>query len=346
MNRLRQAAVVLLLLGQASALRAETLRVVTINVWSGLDYKGSLKMGWYEDARRRALRTRVLIEQLKELDPDVIAVNEANMLPRYARALAREMGYDCTYHVGVGGLRAGAAGLPVNLREGDVILARKSRELAASGRKQLSGGPVGNVFTFHFADATQVVAGRILAGGRLLYVFNTHWHASPPPTAEYLRLLAERRDTGRIDGQTYERLRAEAEEGRQWRLGEARRTVEFIRKVAGEQAVILMGDFNAGSDSQEIAVLKAAGFQDAWAAVRQEPGYTWDGTVNGNIRLQKEAYPEDFWLEPKRNRIDYIFFRGNGLKVLRAEVVLNRPGQGVYPSDHFGVLAEIEVPEP
>jgi endonuclease/exonuclease/phosphatase family metal-dependent hydrolase len=122
--------------------------------------------------------------------------------------------------------------------------------------------------------------------------------------------------------------------------------VEFIRKVAGEQAVILMGDFNAGSDSEEIAVLRAAGFQDAWAAVRQEPGYTWDGTVNGNIRLQKEAYPEDFWLEPKRNRIDYIFFRGNGLKVLRAEVVLNRPGQGVYPSDHFGVLAEIEVPEP
>lgn len=346
MNRLRQAAVVLFLIGQASALRAETLRVVTINVWSGLDYKGSLKMGWYEDARRRELRTRVLVEQLRKLDPDVIAVNEANPLPRYARALARELGCDYTYHVGVGGLRAGPVGLPVNLREGDAILARKSRGLAGAGRKQLSGGPVGNVFTFHFADATQAIAGRIAAGGRRIFVVNTHWHASPPPTAEYLQLLAERLGSGRIDDQTYERLRAEAEEGRQWRLGEARRTVEFIRKAVGEHPVILMGDFNAESDSEEIAVLRAAGFEDAWAAARREPGYTWDGTVNGNIQLQKDAYPEDFWLEPKRNRIDFIFIRGNGLKVRRAEVVLNRPGQGVYPSDHFGVLAEIEVSEP
>ena len=140
---------------------AETLRVITINVWAGLDYKGSLKMGEFQDRETRHRRTRILVEQLTELNPDVIAVNEANKLPRYARLLAGELDYDQIHHVGLGGVRAGPLGLPLNLREGDVILARKSLQLERGGRRQLSGGPVGNFFTFHFADATQVIAIRI-----------------------------------------------------------------------------------------------------------------------------------------------------------------------------------------
>ena len=115
-----------LLVPAMTVVSAENLRVVTINVWAGLDYKGSLKMGEYQDEDTRALRTRNLVEQLKELDPEIIAVNEANKLPRYARSLSRELGYDRIYHVGLGGLRIGPIGLPVNLREGDVILAKKS----------------------------------------------------------------------------------------------------------------------------------------------------------------------------------------------------------------------------
>jgi len=130
-------------------------------------------------------------------------------------------------------------------------------------------------------------------------------------------------------------------------LGDWRRTHltdEVSPKLAGKE-VILMGDFNARSDAEEIAVLKKAGFRDAFAEVGDPPGYTWDGTVNGNIQLQKRVFPEDFWLEPKQQRIDYIFFRGSGLQVKAGEVVLNRPIQGLYPSDHFGVLADFEVRE-
>jgi endonuclease/exonuclease/phosphatase family metal-dependent hydrolase len=333
------------LIQAAGVADAQNLRVVTINVWSGLDYKGSLKMGDYQAPETRDRRTRILLEQLRELDPDVIAVNEANKLPRYARLLARELGYDQVYHVGLGGLRAGPLGLPVNLREGDVILAGEELQLKSDGRKQLSGGPVGNFFTFHFADATQVIGGRIIVGGRELYLFNTHWHASPFPTEDYFRRLVERRDSGLIDARRYEELVAEAVEGQKWRLGEARETVQFIDRVAGGAPVILTGDFNARSDAGEIAVLRAAGFRDAFAEAGDPPGYTWDGTVNGNIQLQKRAFPEDFWLEPKRQRIDYIFFRGPGLQVKASEVVLNRPVRGLYPSDHFGVMADFEVRE-
>jgi hypothetical protein len=44
--------------------------------------------------------------------------------------------------------------MSVNLGEGDVILAKESMNLRSRIRKQLSGGPVGNFLTFHFADAT------------------------------------------------------------------------------------------------------------------------------------------------------------------------------------------------
>lgn len=322
---------------------AERVRVITINVWAGLDYKGSLKMGEYEDAQTRNLRTRILVQQLSELDPDLVAINEANKLPGYARDLSRELGYDYVYHVGLGGLRAGPIGLPVNLREGDVILAKKSRALRHVGRKQLSGGPVGNIFTFHFADATQVIAGRIRVGARDVYVFNTHWHASPFPTLEYLESLKERRDSGLIDEDKYEELVSEAVGGKEWRLAEARKTVAFVDKVAGQNPVILMGDFNALSSSEEFGILREAGFIDAFAKLSDSPGYTWDGTENSNIRLQKGVYPEDFWLEPTRKRIDFIFIRGNDLRVVRCQVVFDRPVEGVYASDHFGVMADIEV---
>jgi len=60
---------------------------------------------------------------LKELSPDIIAVNEANKLPGYARSLSKELDYDQIHHIGLGGLRIGPIGLPVYLREGDVLLA-------------------------------------------------------------------------------------------------------------------------------------------------------------------------------------------------------------------------------
>jgi endonuclease/exonuclease/phosphatase family metal-dependent hydrolase len=347
MKSLRYLVVVFAVLGLAGVpAAAQNLRVVTINVWAGLDYKGYLKMGEYQEPEVRALRTQILVEQLRGIDADVIAVNEANKLPRYARRLAGDLSCDQVYHVGLGGLRAGPIGLPLNLREGDVILARGSLQLKGVGRRQLSGGPVGSFFTCHFADATQVIGGRITVAGQELYVFNTHWHASPFPTVDYFEKLADRLDAGLVDEERYQELVAEAVEGQEWRLQEGQKTVAFIEQIAGDNPVILMGDFNSRSDSEEIAVLRAAGFRDAYAETGNPPGYTWDGVENTNIKLQKQAYPEDFWLEPRQERIDYIFFRGPGLEVRRCEVVLNRPIRDLYPSDHFGVMADFQIQAP
>ena len=62
------------------------------------------------------------------------------------------------------------------------------------------------------------------------------------------------------------------------------------------------------------------------------------------IRSEITILP-DFWMEPKQQRIDYIFFRGPGLKVEASKVVLNRSVQGLFPSDHFGVMADFRIRE-
>jgi endonuclease/exonuclease/phosphatase family metal-dependent hydrolase len=327
----------------ALSVTAETLTVVTINVWSGLDYKGAFKIGEYEEKETRARRADILIRQLTALRPDIVALNEANMLPCYVNSLARALNCNQVHHVGLAGVKIGTIGLPVNLREGDAILADKGLQMKNAGRLLLHGGPVGNCYSFHFDDATQIIAGRIFVGETEVYVFNTHWHASPFPTEEYLARLGSRYYFDIIDYEHYMESAAEAAEGREWRVSDAEKTVAYVDKIAGDAPVLLLGDLNATPDSNEIAVLIASGFKDAYAEVGEAPGYTWDGSVNTNIQLQKDTYPDDFWLEPQRKRIDYIFYRGLELEVISCEVVLDKPEEGRFASDHFGVMALFEV---
>jgi endonuclease/exonuclease/phosphatase family metal-dependent hydrolase len=116
---------------------------------------------------------------------------------------------------------------------------------------------------------------------------------------------------------------------------------------------ILVGDFNAEPDWDEIRFLtgghaidgKTVYFHDAWriagdageaTVVREPSGCTWSNR-NHFARLA---------LEPDR-RIDYIFTHyptAQGLGLLeRCRVVCDDEQGGVWPSDHFGVVAELRT---
>ena len=105
---------------------------------------------------------------------------------------------------------------------------------------------------------------------------------------------------------------------------------------------IIGGDFNAASDSDEIRTLTGAApvvhdlvLVDAWRHVHAAaPGFTWDN-ANPYVAAQ---------LEPTR-RIDYVFAgwfkdRGAGNPV-SAELFGTGSVDGVHPSDHYGVVAEL-----
>ncbi|MGR3291177.1 MAG: endonuclease/exonuclease/phosphatase family protein [Paracoccaceae bacterium] len=105
---------------------------------------------------------------------------------------------------------------------------------------------------------------------------------------------------------------------------------------------VIGGDFNADPQSDEIRMMTGQTaspvdnlvFHDAWSfAGDASDGYTWN---NDNPHATGT-------LEANR-RIDYIFAgwpRPNGLgHIVKSRVVANSPVNGVWPSDHYAVLAE------
>jgi endonuclease/exonuclease/phosphatase family metal-dependent hydrolase len=136
-----------------------------------------------------------------------------------------------------------------------------------------------------------------------------------------------------------------------WRFDHSKVRQQQVRAIAEVVAgakprtypPVLCGDFNAVPDSDEIRMLtgRAAGpvdglvFHDAWdAAGDGGPGHTWS---NANPYAVLD-------LEPDR-RIDYVLVgwpkAGGAGHVTSCEVVGTSPVDGVVPSDHYGVLAEL-----
>jgi len=320
-------------------------------------------MGEYETDIIREKRYKALLTQIKQLDPDIIGIHEANKLPYYAKRLAEARGYDVFYHVGVGGIRLGPIGLPWNLREGDAILIKKYLNPQFVGRKQLSGGYVGNWATFHFADATQVIAVKIAYKNKPIFLFATHWHASLSNSPYILAKAKELYDRGEVSEEEYQNVLKKIKEGIDWRLSESEKTLEFIQKTAKDYPFILMGDFNAESGSQEIKELLQFGMVDVFQISNPDsPGFTWDPKTNLN---QKAHYLIDtpsvkdlnlygkleIFSRVTPKRIDYIFlgpfffFNSQRISVKSSKVVMNEIINGVHTSDHYGIFAEIEINE-
>lgn len=123
---------------------------------------------------------------------------------------------------------------------------------------------------------------------------------------------------------------------------------------AGTDLHVLAGDFNAAPDCDEIRFLRGrhtlAGrrtvWQDAYATVH---GQAADGERGVTWARRNPMTDGLAWLDRDR-RIDYIFVsperaRSHG-RVLDARVALDQPdAAGVWPSDHFAVLADVELGE-
>lgn len=342
----------------AGGLSAQELTFVTINVWSGLDYKGIVKMGEYESRPVRQARYRLLVEELQALEPDVIAVNEANPLPGYVRRLARDLDYDYIYNVGMSGMKIGCLGLPVNFKEGDAILARKSLNMRKVGVKRLSPGAgyIGNLYSFHFGESNQAIAGRISVNGQPVFIVNTHLHAGLPDDQRWERELEMMREASSMTEEEYEALVERWRGSIDRRQSETQELLAWMRaKLPEEAPVVLMGDFNARPSSEEITWVRADEFVDTWEQVRgpDAPGFTWEAESNLNIQTYYDV-PDPYdasvsvWEELKAmnrqvsRRIDYIFVKNvPGEYIVAGEVVLNHAPENQHPADHFGVLTKI-----
>ncbi|MDG9717660.1 endonuclease/exonuclease/phosphatase family protein [Streptomyces sp. DH24] len=128
----------------------------------------------------------------------------------------------------------------------------------------------------------------------------------------------------------------------------AARLVESMIGGGCRHAVVL-GDFDAAPDSASVRFWQgrqsldqmSVCYRDAWEAAHpDDPGHTFSPD---NPLVQQGDMPRE-----EGRRIDYVMVRcddhGPTLEVERCERMFTQPVEGVWASDHFGLLAEMCLP--
>lgn len=248
---------------------------------------------------------------ISALAPDVVLLQEVRVgedLPNTAETLAARLGAPWSFAFACA-------------TRGEAGVFGPGSTAGEEGLAILSRHPLHGVTHVELPDARPterriLLSGRIDVGGQEVFVHSTHLH---------WRLadgLARERQVVAVD--------------------------EAARAMSSSGLHVLGGDFNAAPDCDEIRFMRGrcsvagrrTSWQDAFARARpDERGLTW---------ARRNPYTAELaWLELDR-RIDYLFVspeRPSGCaRVLGARVVLDAPAEdGVWVSDHFGVMAEIGV---
>jgi endonuclease/exonuclease/phosphatase family metal-dependent hydrolase len=265
------------------------VRVATLNLWG---HHGA----WDE-------RRSVLVDGFRELQPDIIAFQEAVVTDDYDQ-VADLLG--ASYHLAhQGGSHAQGTGLSIASRweVGEVW----EETLHVTPR----GGP------------SEIAVAEILAPGPLGALLFTHHNASWQLGFEHEREL------------------------------QAVAASRFVDDLLGQREashVVLVGDFNAAPDSASVRFwhgLQSLGetsvcYRDAWESTHPgDPGHTF--TPHNPLVVSGDNWP----LELGR-RIDYVMVRcgdhGPTLEVTSCERIFDEAVDGVWASDHFGVVADLAIP--
>lgn len=138
---------------------------------------------------------------------------------------------------------------------------------------------------------------------------------------------------------------------------QARLILKWLNDVSSEAAIVLCGDFNATPRTNAITIMRER-FASAYATRHGgEPEYTCPtplavGTIATSrdglraIRRVIVSVAANRTLKPWRGTLDYIFVNQH-VQVIDCEVVLTQPSPAnlkIYPSDHFGLMATLEIP--
>ncbi len=257
--------------------------------------------GFFESGTHLQERLEITIQELKRLQPDIIALQEASVSRRHGNVpqqIADALGYQmvfepATQHIfGIGFLDRLITSA-IGFKEGPAILSRYpiiASEIYDLPRCQQR------------LDPRILLRAEIKAADGSIQVFSAH--------------------TSKGDDCQLQRVG------------------ELVREHRGTGRAILMGDLNTGEQSPVLTGwLKDPGFVDVFRVAN--PGVS-GGTVWQNIDVE--------WPTADR-RVDFIFLlngeAGTSPVVHSSRLAFDQPGHlpngdALWPSDHRGVLAEIE----
>lgn len=139
-----------------------------------------------------------------------------------------------------------------------------------------------------------------------------------------------------VDGQVldvYNTHLHNPQETTETRITQMRDMLDFIDETSTSDLVFVTGDFNANPDWEEMDVMYDR-FIDVYPMFYEN-------------HLDPEHSTLNYHIGHSQRRIDYVFFEEKSsdfLTPVSAEIVLDKPNENdIYPSDHFGVLANFDV---
>jgi endonuclease/exonuclease/phosphatase family metal-dependent hydrolase len=125
-------------------------------------------------------------------------------------------------------------------------------------------------------------------------------------------------------------------DGAAGRDDQARQLIDWLATAPPSDAQVVMGDFNADPSEPAADRMRARGYRSVFAEANgAEPAVTWPSG------LQAPAIDTDG--DPAC--LDYIWVLG-AVRVVSARLAFDRPDPGdvgLFPSDHFGIAARLEI---
>jgi hypothetical protein len=335
------------------------VRLLTLNIWHGHVPRTLWSVESIEPPGHKEKRLAALVAGIRELDPDVLFFQECLPQPDLPLRLAAALGYDAVTKICNSGLRIFGLGLPTGIGAGEglAILAKPHLGLRRLGVRRLSG--VG--FTSKHASAQLgqlrfALGGQIEVGGQPLVLINTHLRYAYPVLDDFARAWSVLRQSGYARGEPRKTLVSMVRRNIRLRDGELMRLAAWIASFSRRLPVALGADLNLDHDApQLLRFAETLGLLNVLPAVGDRI-CTWDPAGNPNIAYS--TAPEHIDGKPKAltHRLvaeydsiaqspDHLFLgpsfshsalRGGGL-------ALHRPYDGVFPSDHYAIFADVEM---
>ena len=338
------------------------MKILTYNVWHGLNAQGIIKMVPFEKPWRIRVRWQAALQALSQAKADIVFLQEVNPLPHKRSELERVLSLKSVGVVDNSGLKINGWGLPINLQSGLCTLVAAPFRIVNSVSLKLSGDrqSVEN-HSLQFRESRYGLLTTLEhpTWGQGL-VINCHLHHGPQWSDGYGEKISQL-----TTGQKQKVLK-KLRQGDERRMREVRGIFNYLEEGPFDW-VIWGGDFNADTKSSLYQKILHHGFKDVCKPYDDEM-WTWNGHRNKeNHKLQEKfCFPLNFkgvglseeqeralWRGIKEQgqtvkRIDHLFFKSS-LKIKLQGVHLlatnNVKGYGFKPSDHFGLIADVKHPE-
>jgi endonuclease/exonuclease/phosphatase family metal-dependent hydrolase len=347
------------------------MRILNYNLWHGLAPQGRIRFRALEPEFRLRQREELQRELIGRLNPDVICFQETNPIDTRAEEFKRLTGKAAFIQPDSVGVKIQGKGWPPRLNSGLVTLLppgwgpRKICGLKLSGPKWSVESPL---FSLQWSESRYAILVEFLHKdwGRTLVV-NAHLHHGLELNSQMKARIQEMTDQGLLSPTAAGELKDRIQVANERRQGELKTLTAHLERIRNRYSLILAaGDFNFTAESQAYASMRELGFRDLWfeAGHTDEQGYSYDGELNWGNHVFTREFPiplefDDLTFSPKtrqligdavkahewrRRRIDFIFAysAGRPLKVTSAELVGVPARDELGPSDHFGVLVNLE----